>query len=74
MRIHQRQFNEARLPRRVINPLSGLLIIARLRPEDILDERLRIAIVKWEPARLHLNHDSMAGQKDVIGRRQTPAI
>src|SRR3979409_2091641 len=71
---HQRHLNKARLSRRAIDPLRGLAIVCRLGPEDVLDERLGISIVKREPARLDLNHDPVARQKYVVGCRQGPAI
>src|SRR5205807_10310750 len=43
---HDRQFNEARPTRCVINPLRRFLKVLWLGPENIRDERLRVAIVK----------------------------
>src|SRR5438105_255189 len=73
-RRHHRQLNKARLIRRVINPLRRFLKIFRLGPENIRHELLRIAIVKRKPTGLNLDHDAMTRQKDVICRRQRPAI
>src|SRR5579862_3882677 len=61
-----RQFYVALFPPRVINPLRRLLIIARLSPENIRDERLWIPIIQWKPAGLDLHHQAMAGQEHVI--------
>src|SRR2546427_77077 len=54
----------------MVDALDGLLVVARFGPEDILHERLRIAVVEGEPARLHLHHHPVPGQKDVVRRRQ----
>src|SRR5436309_11196760 len=73
-RRDQRQLDEARLAGRVVDALHGLSIIARLGPENIGNERLRIAIVEREPARLNLYHDPMAWQEDVVRRRQVETV
>src|SRR5579864_2423929 len=67
-----RQLNKALLAGCVVNPLYRLLVVARLGPEDALHERLWIAVVERKPARLHLHHDSMARQEDVVsvGQRE----
>jgi hypothetical protein len=44
------------------------------RAEDARHERLRVSIVKWEPARLHLHHDPVAGQEHVIRRWQRETV
>ena len=67
---NQRQLDETGLARRMVDPLCGLSIVTRLRPEDVGHEGLRIAIVKREPARLDLHHDPVAGQEDVVRGRQ----
>ena len=69
-----RQFDEARLARRVVDPLRGFSIILRLGPEDVVDEGLRIAVVEREPARLNLHHDAVARQEDVVRRGQGEAV
>src|SRR5277367_4906385 len=62
------------LPGKMVDLLLGLAIVTRLCPENVRDEGLRIAVVQWEPARLHLHHDAMAGQKDMVRRRQIEAV
>src|SRR5579863_5066539 len=57
-----------------IDPLRGLLEVFRLRPEDALDEGLRIPVIQREPARLHLDHHPVARQEDVVRRRQRPLV
>jgi len=74
MRIHQRQFNETRLPRSVVDPLYRFAVIPRLGPKDIRHKRLRISIVEREPARLHLNHHAVTREKDVVRRGQREAV
>ena len=73
-RRHHRQLDEARLAGRVIDPLRRLAVVRRLRAEDVRHEGLRIAIVEREPARLHLHHDAVARQEDVVRRRQREAV
>jgi hypothetical protein len=58
----------------VINPLARLPVVPRLRPKNIRDKRLRIAIVKREPTGLHLHHYPVPGQKNVVGGWQCEAI
>ena len=70
----QRQFDEARLPGRVVNPLYGFSVILRLGPEDVGDEGLRIAVVQGEPTRLDLHHDPVARQEDMVRRGQGEAV
>src|SRR5579859_561497 len=73
---HHRQFHVAGHSRLVAMPdgLRRALVISRLGPEDIGHKSLRIAIVEREPAGLHLHHDAVAGQKNVVGCRQLEAI
>src|SRR6266850_6866221 len=77
-RRDQRQLDEARLfvtlPRRVIDALRGFAKIALLGPEDIGHESLRVAIVKREPARLDLHHDTVARQEDMIRGWQSESV
>ena len=61
-----RQLDKARLVRRVIDTLRRFLIIVRHGPEDVRHERLRVAIVKREPARLDLDHDPVPRQEDMV--------
>src|SRR5947207_11715543 len=39
--------------------------------KDVRHERLRIAVVEWEQARLHLHHDPVARQEHMIDRKST---
>ena len=54
----------------MINSLRCLPVVTGLGPEDVGDERLRIAVIEREPARLDLHHDSMAGQEHMVRVRQ----
>src|ERR1044072_8746951 len=63
---HERQLDEARLTGRVIDALRGLPVIARLGPEDVRDEGLRVSGVEREPTRLYLQHDAVPRQEDVV--------
>ncbi len=58
----------------MVDALGGFAIVGGLGPENVGDERLRIAVVKREPARLDLHHDAVAGQEDVIRGGQREAI
>src|SRR5260370_38729341 len=58
----------------MVDLLLRLAIILWLGPEDAWDEGLRIAVVEREPAGLHLHHDAVAGQKDVVCGGQVEAI
>jgi hypothetical protein len=46
---HHRQLHKACLSGLMKDALRGLAIVARLGPENILNKRLRIAIIKREP-------------------------
>ena len=72
--LDHRQLDEARLAGGVVDPLRRLPVIARLGPEDIGDEGLRIAVVQREPARLDLHHDPVPRQENVVRRRQGEAV
>src|SRR5215213_2529228 len=67
---NQRQLDETR----VVDPLCCFLVVLGPRPEDALHECLRVAIVKWEPARLDLHHDAVTRQEHVIRCRQFETI
>src|ERR1044072_2161508 len=71
---HERQLDEARLTGRVIDALRGLPVIARLGPEDVRDEGLRVSVVEREPTRLYLHHDAVPRQEDVVRRREREAV
>src|SRR5690242_4319759 len=73
-RVDDRQLYKACLTWRVINALGRFLIILRLGKENIPHKSLRIAIVKWEPRGLYLNHDAMSRKKDMVRMRQCELI
>src|SRR6266581_3172576 len=73
-RHDQRQFDEAILAGRVVDPLHGLAVIPGLSPEDVRYKSLRIAVVEGEPTGLDLHHEAMTGQKDVVRRGQIEAV
>ena len=58
----------------MIDALRRFAIISRLGPEDVWHKRLRVAVIEREPARLHLHHDAVTRQKDMVRRRQSKAI
>src|SRR5213593_1371423 len=60
--------------RRMVDALRRLYVVAGLREKDIRDERLRIAIVKRKPRRLHLHHDAMPGFELVIYGGQSKRV
>src|SRR5437870_12331721 len=62
----QRQLDKACLTGRVIDALRCFSVIFRLGPEDVRNKCLRIAIVKWKPTRLNLDHDPVTRQKNVV--------
>src|SRR5579875_2278524 len=51
---------------RAIHLLCSLHVIVRFRRVDTAGERLWIAINHWKPGGLHLNHDAVIFQEDVI--------
>ena len=67
--IYDRQPDRARQIARTINSLRRFRVVGWFREEDIIDEGLRVPVIKREPGRLNLDHNPMAGQEDVIGRR-----
>src|SRR4029079_4999976 len=75
-RHHERDLGEARLARRMVDALGGLPIVLRLRPEDVGHERLGIAVVEREPARLDLHHDPAPAPAHVapVGHRHTAVV
>ena len=74
LRRDDRQFDEAGLLRRVIHALHGLAIVGRLGPEDVRDERLRVAVVQRETSSIGPAPSPMARQKDVVRRGQREAV
>src|SRR5215467_4790076 len=69
-----RQFDEAYVPGLAEDSMFGLSEIARLGPENVRHERLRVAVVEREPAGLNLHHDPVPRQEDVVRRRQRERI
>src|SRR5258708_14300863 len=49
---------------------NGLPIVTRFGHKNIVDVSLRVTVVQREPARLHLNHQAMSGQEDMVRIRQ----
>src|SRR5262245_27545910 len=70
----ERQLDEAALLGGVIDSLRRLAVIARFGRKDTRDKRLRVPVVKREPARLDLHHDSVPRPKNMIGRRQGETV
>src|ERR1700733_6114579 len=68
--LHQRQLHIALMPWGMPDFLLGFLVVAGFGPEDIRDEGLRVPVVEREPAGLHLHHDAMAWQEDMVRRGQ----
>src|SRR5512133_286996 len=68
------QLDKACLAGRVIDPLDRFSIVPLLRPENVWHERLRIAVIQRKPTRLHLHHDAVTGQEDVIRCRQREPV
>ena len=64
------QLDRARRARRAPDALRRLHVTLRLREHDVRHERLRVAVVEREPARLDLHHDAMARQERVARVRQ----
>src|SRR5450759_5007805 len=73
-RRHERELDEARLVRSMVDALNGFPVIPRLRPEDVRHERLWIAVVEREPGRLHLHHDPVTRKEDVVRRGKSEAV
>src|SRR5260370_33252147 len=74
MLADHRQFYEAFLPWRVVDALRSLSKIPRFSPENRWHEGLWVAVVQGKPARLYLDHDPVAGQKDMVRRRQSETV
>src|ERR1700733_14347968 len=51
-----------------------LAVVRRLRPQRVVDEGLRIAVVQREQGRLDLHHYPVTGQEGVVLIRQGEAI
>lgn len=64
------------LDRRAAMPdaLRCFLIVAKLGEHDVVDEALWVSVIEREQARLHLHHDPVSGQEDMVHVRQRPAI
>ena len=68
-RCCNRQFNETAVVRSMVDTLRRLAVVGGFGPEDVRHERLWIAVVNGEPARLDLHHDAVPGTEDVVGGR-----
>src|SRR5258708_17481315 len=68
----QWQLNESHLTWCMVNALGGFAIVAWLRPKNVGNESLWIAVVERKPGGLNLDHDAVAGEEDVIciGKRE----
>ena len=71
---NHRHLDKARLIWRMIYPLCRGLVVRRLCPENVLNKRLRVAIIERELARLDLHHHPVAGQKYVVRGRQLKVL
>src|SRR5579872_678325 len=69
-----RQIDEARGPAGVEHLLGRLLIISGSCEEYVLYIGLGVAVVEREPARLHLHHEAVARQEDVIHLWERKAV
>src|SRR5277367_2869112 len=58
----------------VIDALRGFYVVGGLGVKNVGDEGLRVAVVEREERGLHLNHDAMAGEEDVVHGGQAEAI
>src|SRR2546427_818470 len=74
MRADQRQFYEAFLSWRVVDTLHSFSKIPGFGPENCRHEGLGVAVVQRKPARLYLDHDPVAGQENMVRRRQSKAV
>src|SRR5437588_11960824 len=68
--IHDRKLDKAP----VIDAVRSSSVVARLRKHDIRHKLLWIPVVQREPARLHLDHDPVTGQENVIRVWQCPLV
>src|ERR1700747_231905 len=73
-RGHQRKLDEACLTSRVVDTLHSFPVIPGVGPEDVGHEGLRIPVIEREPAGLHLHHDAVSGQEDVVSGGQRKFI
>ena len=72
--LHDGQIDETGVGGGMIDLLLGLLIVGWLGEEDVGHIGLRVTIVEWKPARLHLHQNAMTGKKDVVRVGQVEAI
>src|SRR5579871_874118 len=71
---HNRQQNATRRASPVVDALSRYPIILWARFKNVIDIRLRIAVVERKQARLHLNHELVSGEEDVIDIWQSKLV
>src|SRR4029078_5565666 len=69
-RRHHRKLDEARR----IHALDRFAVVGGFGPEDVRNERLGIPVVEREPARLHLHHDPVARQEDMVRGRKRELV
>src|ERR1044072_272358 len=72
--LNDRQHYRAGVRTAEPDTLRRLFIVILLRVHNILDVRLRVAVVQREERRLHLDHDSMARPKYVVHVGQFPCV
>src|SRR5215216_401928 len=72
--LNDRQHYRAGVRTAEPDTLRRLFIVILLSVHNILDVRLRVAVVQREERRLHLDHDSMARPKYVVHVGQFPCV
>src|ERR1044072_7869512 len=72
--LNRRQHYTAGGPTAEPDTLRRLFIVILLSVHNILDVRLRVAVVQRKEGRLHLDHDSMAPPKYVVHVGQFPCV
>src|SRR5882724_13652987 len=68
--LHDRQRDVGSFLGGVIHALCGLAVILGLGEQDVGHKGLRVTVVQWEPTRLHLHHQAVPRQENVIVRRE----
>src|SRR5438552_1327841 len=71
---NDRKIDEASSAGPVIDPLRRFRVVPRFGEEDVRNEGLRVAIIKWKPARLDLHHYPVAREEHVVRRRQDELV
>lgn len=64
--IHHRKFDEAGLSWCVPDALGYFDVIIRFGEEDIRYVALRVAVVQWKQAGLHLHHDAVSSEERMV--------